>query len=134
MVCSTACAIGLGPATCGCVNHHCSRDSACIVPGSGLCPYCPNGYLTGATGCPTCQCVGGDAGLDAASDASPHALGDRCDDGAGCTAGLVCKAIGDPCPTYPNCKVCYQPCGDGGACPAALRCFPPVGQGGDVCL
>jgi hypothetical protein len=129
MVCNTSCAIGFGPATCGCVNHKCSSESACIVPGSGLCPYCANGYMTGATGCQTCTCVGGDAG----SDAGVHAAGEACDDGLGCTSGLVCKAIGDPCPTYPKCNRCYMPC-NGGACPFGLRCVPPVGQGGDVCL
>lgn len=136
MVCSTSCVINLGPATCGCVNHKCSSMSACIVPGSGLCPYCPNGYLTGATGCQTCQCAGGDAGLDSSTDGGgdAHALGDSCDDGRGCADGLVCKAIGDPCPTYPKCNRCYRPCGDGGACPATERCFPPVGQGGNVCI
>jgi hypothetical protein len=137
MVCSTSCAISLGPSTCGCVNHQCSTASACIVQGSGLCPYCPNGYLKGATGCETCQCAGGDGGADArdaSGDGGPHALGEPCDDGLGCTSGLVCKAIGDPCPTYPKCNRCYRPCGDGGACPFAQRCVPPVGQGGDVCI
>jgi len=139
MVCATSCVISFGPATCGCVNHKCSGESACIVPGSGLCPYCPNGYLTGVTGCQTCQCAGGDAGpdsatTDSASDGSAHALGESCDDGRGCTTGLVCKAVGDPCGTYPKCNVCYRPCGVGGTCPTGQRCFPPVGQGGNVCF
>jgi hypothetical protein len=129
-VCATSCAATLGPSTCGCVNHKCSADSACIVTGSGLCPYCPFGYQTGATGCSTCICAAGDGGVDGPL----HARGDSCDDGIGCTSGLVCKAIGDPCPTYPKCKRCYLPCGNGGACPAAERCVPPTGQGGNVCL
>jgi hypothetical protein len=132
-VCATACAINLSPSTCGCVNHQCSSASACIVSGSGLCPYCPFGYQKGATGCATCICAAGDGGTDGL-DGGLHALGDSCDDGVGCTSGLICKAIGDPCPTYPKCNRCYQPCGDGGACPAALRCIPPVGLGGNVCL
>jgi hypothetical protein len=129
-VCATSCAVSLGPSTCGCVNHKCSADSACIVTGSGLCPYCPFGYQTGATGCATCICAAGDGG----TDGPLHARGDSCDDGVGCESGLVCKAIGDPCPTYPKCKQCYLPCGNGGSCPTAERCFPPVGQGGNVCL
>lgn len=74
-------------------------------------------------------CTGGDP-------APPvHAEGDSCDDGLACTSGLVCKAIGDPCPTYPSCKVCYLPCGAGGTCPSGYRfCFPVSGQGGDVCI
>jgi len=129
-VCATSCAVSLGPSTCGCVNHKCSADSACIVTGSGLCPYCPFGYQTGATGCATCICAPGDGGVDGPL----HARGESCDDGIGCTAGLVCKAIGDPCATYPKCKQCYLPCGSGGSCPTAERCVPPVGQGGNVCL
>jgi hypothetical protein len=129
-VCATSCAVSLGPSTCGCVNHKCSADSACIVSGSGLCPYCPFGYQTGATGCATCICAAGDGGVDGPL----HARGESCDDGIGCTAGLVCKAIGDPCPTYPQCKQCYLPCAANGTCPTAERCVPPVGLGGNVCL
>jgi hypothetical protein len=167
--CSTSCVFRLTPSTCGCVNHRCSNDSACIVPGSGLCPDCPNGYLTGPGGCQTCACAPTDAGMDSTIDANgdsptdegvdrpvdsqlevatdvsldepldeadggPHALDEACDDGRGCDPGLVCKAVGDPCPTYPKCKVCYRPCGDGGACPAQQICLPPVGQGGNVCI
>jgi len=155
------------------VNHKCSSASACVVPGSGLCPACANGYVAGPEGCQTCGCAPADAGADGPADANkdsptdegvdaatdkgadsggdgakdvpsegpsgdagggPHVLGERCDDGRGCDPGLVCKAVGDPCPTYPKCNVCYRPCGDGGACPAQQICFPPVGQGGNVCF
>jgi hypothetical protein len=129
-LCATSCAIGLAPTTCGCVNHQCSTASACITAGSGLCPYCPFGYQMGATGCATCICAAGDGGVDAGL----HAAGDACDDGISCAPGLICKAIGDPCATYPKCQRCYLPCGAGGACPAGERCVPPVGQGGNVCL
>jgi hypothetical protein len=81
-----------------------------------------------------------DAGVDAATTAAVdapalHHEGESCDDGAGCDPGLVCKAVGDPCPTYPRCSVCYVPCGDAGTCPPGYRtCIPPTGQGGDVCI
>jgi hypothetical protein len=61
--------------------------------------------------------------------------GDSCDDGLACAAGLLCTSVGDPCPTYPNCKVCYVPCGPGGLCPSGYRtCIPQYGQGGNVCI
>ena len=76
MVCNVDCEFGPGAATCGCVDHQCSTASSCVVPRSGLCPYCPNGYLTGPGGCQTCQCKPGDAGTDTSSsgDGSTEAL------------------------------------------------------------
>jgi hypothetical protein len=74
----------------------------------------------------------GDAGVDGQS---VHHEGEACDHGACCDPGLVCKAVGDPCPTFPRCSVCYVPCVDAGTCPPGYRtCIPPSGQGGDVCI
>lgn len=112
----------------------CNVTSDCPPnPGASCAQVCSDGSNPCTFACVSHQCVArgcpGDGGV-----ASPHAEGESCDDGQGCTTGLVCKAIGDPCPTYPNCKVCYLPCQTGGICPNNRICFPPSGQGGDVCL
>jgi hypothetical protein len=81
-----------------------------------------------------------DGGLDGATmDAAStvgHKEGEACDDGLACVAGLVCKAVGDPCPTYPNCKTCWVPCDSAGpnTCAVGQSCIAPHGQGGDVCI
>lgn len=76
----------------------------------------------------------GSTGGDAAS--GPHNLGESCDDGRGCPSGAVCKAVGDPCATFPNCKVCYTPCDSSApnTCAVGQTCVAPFGQGGDVCI
>jgi hypothetical protein len=86
--------------------------------------------------CVTLGCPGDiDAGPPDAAVANAHAEGESCDDALGCVTGLVCTGVGDPCPTFPNCKVCYLPCGPGGVCPSDYRtCIPPSGQGGNVCI
>jgi hypothetical protein len=111
MVCTTACTIGLGASTCGCMNHQCSNASSCVVPGIGLCQYCPDGYQTGPEGCQTCECKPGDAGTDTATS------------GDGSTGAL-------PACTWPA-SVDSRDAG-AGACRAArtlLSCSAPNGAG-----
>jgi hypothetical protein len=117
--------LACGPAV-QCPPNPAATCAQTCADGSNPCVYaCVDGMCV-ARGCP--------APPDAAVAAAHHE-GQSCDDGLGCDPGLVCKGIGDPCPTYPSCKVCYLPCGDGGVCPVGYRtCFPPSGQGGDVCL
>jgi hypothetical protein len=57
----------VGPTSCDCVNHQCVTAPTC-APLGVACQYCPNGYLTGAGGCRTCQCKPGDAGMDSGTD------------------------------------------------------------------
>jgi hypothetical protein len=103
-------------------------------PGAACKSVCSDGSNPCVNACVNNQCVARGCPGDDGGASSPHSQGQSCDDGLGCTAGLVCKAIGDPCATYPNCKVCYLPCQSDGGCPGNYSCAPTSGQGGDVCI
>jgi hypothetical protein len=122
-------------------HHSCGQTSDCPVNPAATCAHlCPDGSNPCPYACRSGECVPrgcpgeADAGpVDGAP--APHAEGESCDDGLGCVTGLVCTGVGDPCPTYPNCKMCYLPCEPGGVCPSGYRtCIPPYGQGGNVCV
>jgi hypothetical protein len=121
---ATCCGISSSAYTCKCQDgtFWCSMTVECNF-------FCPEAGTDGTSG------AGGAGGNGDGGVQTVHNEGQSCDDGLGCTPGLVCKAIGDPCPTYPNCNICYLPCGTDGGCPSNYRtCFPPSGQGGNVCL
>jgi hypothetical protein len=120
----------------------CAQTSDCPPnPAAACVKNCSDGTNPCVLVCRASMCVDRgcpgdvDAGVPDAAQAPAHAEGDSCDDGLACAAGLVCTGVGDPCPTYPNCKRCYLPCQPGGVCPSDYRvCIPPSGQGGNVCI
>jgi hypothetical protein len=101
-VCGLACA-AVDP-DCPCVGDgHCV--AACATPAED--PDCPEGCGAGngclRTGCPVAD-----------PDCGDKVLGEACSSADECLGGV--------CAAYDDGRVCSEPCGHAGACPAASRC------------
>jgi hypothetical protein len=113
-----------------CKDRDAGGDGGTCRPLGVLCTSCPNGYLTGPGGCPTCECAPDYAGaaMDAAAPSACGPAGNACDAGAqrcgycdksggawscACTGGVwTCAASEMPC---------GPSCGDR-SCPANEIC------------